>query len=244
MLKRHPLPWFRPSAFDPCFCGSDEIFGQCCGLAAAERKPPAGALVFPGFIDPVLCTKWVKKLESKPGFQATVNVISQARAGAVQKEKNPMRVCSNVNPGVLRKVINDRVQEAFQLASARVGRTIAWFEKPSILRYTSGGFYKRHADSCLVDAATNTWMKVHDRDISLLIYLNEDYTGGGLSFMNFNYHLRPKTGDMLAFPSDNRYEHQAQTVQSGIRYVIVSWAAFNGSERVLDGPPAGSIVLP
>jgi predicted 2-oxoglutarate/Fe(II)-dependent dioxygenase YbiX len=86
-------------------------------------------------------------------------------------------------------------------------------------------------------------MKIHDRDISLLIYLNEDYTGGGLSFMNFNYHLRPKTGDMLAFPSDNRYEHQAEEVQSGIRYVIVSWAAFNGSKRVLDSPPPGSIIL-
>ena len=244
MLKRHPLPWFKPSASDPCFCRSGHSFGQCCGLRAADRKPPAGVQLVSGFIDPATCSKWVKKLESKPRLRAPVNVINRPGARSVDTEENPLRVCSNVKPGVLRKVINDRVAEAFRLAAAKTGHSVAWFEMPSILRYTSGGYYLRHADSCLVDPASNTWMKIHDRDLSLLIYLNEDFSGGGLSFVNFNYHLRPRTGDLLVFPSDNRYEHQAEVVQSGIRYVIVSWAAINGIQRVCDEPPRGAIHLP
>lgn len=241
MLKRHPLPPFQPLAMQACFCRSGKLFGECCGSRSPERDPPVGALLYPNFVAPDLCAKWVKKLEAKPGRVASVNTIS--RSGSVIREESALRICSNVNPGVLRKVINDRVAEAFRLSAAKTGRKIAWFEKPSILRYTSGGYYKRHADSCMKDTGSNTWLKVHDRDISLLLYLNEDFTGGGLSFTNFNYHLRPRTGDMLVFPSDNRFEHQAEVVHSGVRYVIVSWAAFEGSQRVLDSPPRDAIHL-
>ena len=110
-------------------------------------------------------------------------------------------------------------------------------------RYQTGGFFLGHADSCLLDPATNNWFKVRDRDLSLLIYLNEDFTGGGLSFINFNYHFRPAIGDMLVFPSDNRYAHQAEVVESGFRYVIVSWAALAGRPRVSDTLPQGAIRL-
>jgi predicted 2-oxoglutarate/Fe(II)-dependent dioxygenase YbiX len=243
MIRKQPLPWFRPLDSDPCFCLSGQAFADCCGSRAKDRKPPAGALLFPEFVKPVTCRKWVSRLEKKAGLRSPVHMVKKPGAASVASEENSLRVCSDVKPGVLRKLIDNRVAEAFKLAAAKTGRTVAWYETPSILRYQSGGYYMRHADSCLVDPATNTWLKIHDRDLSLLIYLNEDYTGGGLSFVNFNYHLRPRAGDMLAFPSDNRYEHQAEIVQSGVRYVVVSWAAFNGSERVSDTPPQGAIQL-
>jgi predicted 2-oxoglutarate/Fe(II)-dependent dioxygenase YbiX len=234
MQKKHSLPWFNPSSSDLCFCKSGLVFGDCCGQLAEDRKPPAGVLLYPGFVNPETCIKWVNKFQTKTGSEAKVSGIS---------ETSPLRVCTNVNPGVLRKVINDKVREAFQLAASQTGRSIAWFERPNVLRYTKGGFYKQHADSCIMDADSRTCVKIHDRDISLLIYMNEDFTGGGIEFTNFNYRLRPKSGDMLAFPSDNRYEHQAELVQSGIRFVIVSWAAFEGSKRVLGGPPPGAIMV-
>jgi predicted 2-oxoglutarate/Fe(II)-dependent dioxygenase YbiX len=137
--------------------------------------------------------------------------------------------------------MSDCVSEAFRLAAGKTGDSVEWFEAPSILRYEPGGFFLAHADSCLLDPANNNWFKVKDRDLSLLIYLNEDFTGGGLSFVNFNFHLRPRTGDMLVFPSDNRYAHQAEIVKSGFRYVIVSWAALRGSQKVCDRPPVGVI---
>ena len=72
-----------------------------------------------------------------------------------------------------------------------------------------------------------------DRDLSLLLYLNEDYSGGGLTFTNFHCHFRPRTGDLLVFPSDNRYEQQAEVVQAGVRYAIASWAAVSGRRRLI-----------
>ena len=197
--------------------------------------------MFSGFLDPATCQKWVARLEQQPRLRATVLDLKRSTSGAAVNVEDPSRVCHDVKPGVLRKQINDRVAEGFRLAVAKTGRALAWFETPRILRYQAGGFYLRHADSCQVERASNNWYKVRDRDLSLLIYLNEDFTGGGLSFVNFNYHFRPHTGDLLVFPSDNRYEHQAEIVRSGVRYVIASWAAFTGSPRVFEKPPKDAI---
>jgi hypothetical protein len=240
MLKRQEFPWFTPSAADPCFCCSGQSFGECCGSRSADRMPPAGVHLFPGFLDPATCNKWVKRLETRPLKRSTVEKIQR---NSLSTEDNPARVCRDVNPGVLRKMISDCVIDAFRLVTTKTGDIVAWYEAPSILRYQSGGYFLAHADNCLLDPASNTWFKVIDRDLSLLLYLNEDFTGGGLSFVNFNFHVRPRTGDLLVFPSDNRYAHQAEVVESGFRYVVVSWAALSGSQRVCDNPPQGAIYL-
>jgi len=237
------LPWFKPDDAEPCFCGSDRTFAQCCGSREPVRDPPHGVHVFPGFLDPGTCEKWVKRLESKRRHKAKVNKMARPGSNAFTTEDDPVRVCSEVQPGSLRRLINDRVAEAFKLVAEKTGNTVAWYELPLILRYQAGGFYLAHADSCALDPGGRTWFKMRDRDLSLLIYLNEDFSGGGLSFVNFNYHYRPKTGDMLMFPSDNRYAHQAEKVESGIRYVVVSWAALRETQKVCDRPPEGAILV-
>ena len=77
-----------------------------------------------------------------------------------------------------------------------------------------------------------------DRDVSVLVYLDNDYTGGELVFPNFGLRLEPRAGMLVAFPSDHRYCHSARPVTSGMRHVIVSWAAAWGTTRVHDNPPA------
>jgi predicted 2-oxoglutarate/Fe(II)-dependent dioxygenase YbiX len=83
-----------------------------------------------------------------------------------------------------------------------------------------------------------------DRDVSLIIYLNREFTGGALRFINFNYEHAPKTGDLVFFPSDHRYMHEAQKVESGVRYAITSWAAYRNTPRVMDKPPHNHIKMP
>lgn len=244
MTSRQALPWFRPNDSDPCFCGSDRVFANCCGSRAEERTPPAGVHVFPGFLDAQTCQKWVRRLEGKRRQKAMVNKFQSAATGRFTTEDDPVRVCSEVQPGSLRKPIGDRVAEAFRHVAATTGQSVAWYELPLILRYRPGGYYLAHADSCALDPSGRTWIKMRDRDLSLLLYLNEDFTGGGLTFTNFNYHFKPKTGDLLVFPSDNRYAHQAERVESGLRYVIVSWAAFTDTEKVDSRPPDGAIRVP
>ncbi len=237
-----PVPGFSPTFSGACFCNSGKTFGECCGSRAADRELPAGVQLFPAFLDPATCRKWVSRLEKQPREAATVTDVNRDPNRPPVSFKDSGRVCDDVKPGVLRKKVNDCVKQGFDQAARASGQQMAWFEMPRILRYVAGGFYHRHADACQVVQPGNAWYKVRDRDLSLLLYLNEDYTGGGLSFVNFNFHFRPRTGDLLVFPSDNRYEHRAEKVTSGLRYAVVSWAAFANSRRVFAGPPKDAIL--
>ena len=125
------------------------------------------------------------------------------------------------------------VRRAFkQHVIPQTGQQIEWFEQPEVLRYVPGGHYRHHADAYYFLPEQQAWTKAVDRDISLLIYLNDDYEGGELEFKRLFYTLRPKAGMLVWFPSDVRYEHMAKHVISGRRYSLVSWAAAVGIERV------------
>ncbi|MCF6225337.1 MAG: 2OG-Fe(II) oxygenase [Xanthomonadales bacterium] len=103
--------------------------------------------------------------------------------------------------------------------------------------------YKAHADSDIFDVDLDIWYKTLDRSVNLLIYLNDDYTGGAIKFNTFNFRYQPKKGDLLFFPSDFRYMHEAEKVESGVRYALVSWSALSNTPRVMSGRPSNSIVL-
>ncbi len=241
MQLGYPVPTFAPADPDPCFCGSGQTFGTCCGARTGRRRPPAGIRVFSRFVDPATCERWVTRLERRPRLRARILDGDRSTPGAPVYVEDPSRVCDDVNPGVLRQSINDAIKRGFRQVADQMGERLAWYEVPRILRYQPGGLYLRHSDSCQYDPASKRWFRVEDRDISLLLYLNEDYTGGGLTFTNFHCHFRPKAGDLLVFPSDNRYEHQAEQVESGVRYAVASWAAFRDSRRVRDLPPTGAM---
>ena len=102
---------------------------------------------------------------------------------------------------------------------------LAAFEKPTVLRYEAGGRYDPHSDNEFWDAKTQAWQKTLNRDYSILIYLNEDYEGGKLAFPNFLCKITPRTGMLVAFPSDHRYLHAAEPLISGERFAVVSWAS-------------------
>ena len=57
-----------------------------------------------------------------------------------------------------------------------------------------------------------------------IIYLNDDYEGGELFFINKDLELRPKPGDLVIFPGTDEFNHGVRHVQPGpIRYVIVGF---------------------
>ena len=86
-------------------------------------------------------------------------------------------------------------------------------EEYSMLRYSGGQEYKAHADGT---TATG-------RAISAILYLNDDYEGGEVEFVNFDIKIKPKPGMLLLFPSTYPYTHIAHPVKSGIKYAIVTW---------------------
>lgn len=83
----------------------------------------------------------------------------------------------------------------------------------NMLKYSSGQEYKAHHDG----GGSN------GRCISAILYLNDDYVGGEIEFVNFNIKIKPEPGMLLLFPSNYAYTHVAHPVTEGTKYAIVTW---------------------
>lgn len=52
-------------------------------------------------------------------------------------------------------------------------------------------------------------------------YINDDYSGGEIFFVNKNIEIQPPKGSILIFPGTEEYEHGVRHVKSGpVRYVL------------------------
>lgn len=94
-------------------------------------------------------------------------------------------------------------------------------ENPQFLRYDIEDHYIEHNDC--EDFVNNKIKKIIDRDISVIIFLNDNYEGGELEFTNLQLSIKPKAGMMIAFPSYMEFSHKVHKVTKGTRYSIVSW---------------------
>lgn len=54
---------------------------------------------------------------------------------------------------------------------------------------------------------------------SLVAYVNDDYEGGEINFPNHNVTIKPKSGSMIMFPSQEPYIHEVMPITSGVRYM-------------------------
>ncbi len=85
-----------------------------------------------------------------------------------------------------------------------------------LVRYDPGGYFKMHCDFL-------PSLRVKPRFLSLVCYLNEDFSGGRTAFPRQAHDIVPKTGKAVLFPSSITHPHEAQAVREGTRYVIVAW---------------------
>ena len=104
-------------------------------------------------------------------------------------------------------------------------------EVPQILSYGIGGHYQPHVDGESLWRAPNgemLWKKSTDRDLSMVLYLNDDYEGGDFIFPDLKIRVRPEPGMLVCFPSNHHYKHGVEPVTRGKRYSIVCWAQVKG----------------
>jgi predicted 2-oxoglutarate/Fe(II)-dependent dioxygenase YbiX len=105
-------------------------------------------------------------------------------------------------------------------------------------KYEVGGNYAQHIDGQYLDGDTIKIGPIQ-KDMSAILYFNNDYDGGEISFPFFNKTIRPKAGQLLTFPSNWRYAHKVSKVLAGERYMLVIWFKTTPSisvEEVLDNP--------
>lgn len=58
------------------------------------------------------------------------------------------------------------------------------------------------------------------RDVSTVLYLGGEFTGGLLVFTKLGITINPKKGSLVIFPSGEKYEHLVTKVESGQRFMI------------------------
>ncbi len=95
-----------------------------------------------------------------------------------------------------------------------------------------GDSHVRHADSRRFDKEKGLWVPNHTPNwvITCGIYLNRggiDFCGGELVFSDLKISISPSPGLFVAYPSDERFEHEVPVVTSGSRYSIFIWFTDN-----------------
>lgn len=104
-------------------------------------------------------------------------------------------------------------------------------EVPQFLYYTEGGHYRPHYDGeglWTNPDGTKQWKKTIDRDISTVLFLNDDFEGGEFIFPAYRIRIKPEPGLLIAFPSTHHYLHAVEPVKSGERVVSVCWMRVEG----------------
>lgn len=89
-----------------------------------------------------------------------------------------------------------------------------------LLKYGSGGHLPAHQDQ-----------GVSTRVLSSVMYLNDDYDGGEIEFVNSGVKLKPSAGSIIFFPSNFLYVHEVHEITSGHRYSMPHW--YHNTEQML-----------
>lgn len=104
---------------------------------------------------------------------------------------------------------------------------LRYWEAINFVKYGPGQHFQEHTDhgfsyNCVV---------------SLVGYVNDDYTGGEIFFRLQNINYKPKAGDLFIFPSNYMYPHRAMPVIDGTKYSLVTMLDYSNkfhSEKFME----------
>jgi predicted 2-oxoglutarate/Fe(II)-dependent dioxygenase YbiX len=119
---------------------------------------------------------------------------------------------------------NDKVQEIRNYCDALISQTYkiqCVNSETHFLYYKDQSQYWPHVDGQYLDGQIMKRSEIN-RDITCIVYLNDEYTGGELNFHLLNETIKPKTNDIVCFLGNYQYLHSVNPV-IGERYAIVFW---------------------
>jgi len=144
---------------------------------------------------------------SAPHYSNDRNNDAQTVSGLVHPDWSPFEARLNVLFGQcaglyrgLNKYVDVQAHTGFQL-----------------LRYEPGQHFREHVDNI---ARHETWGQ---RQLSVVLYLNEGFDGGETYFPRQKRVVQPRTGDLIVFPSHFTHPHSSADVETGTKYSLVSW---------------------
>lgn len=186
-------------------------------------------MIIPDFMSPEVCDEYIEYISQSPEIDLSVfdpeatNQTGQVSWEVDKKVRNTQTV--DITP--IKDAVLDLMKHAVRdYLNPYYNVTIKDSEMPQILVYHPGGHYHPHIDAeALFDDGSGQlrWAKSVDRDISLVIYLNDDYEGGEIVFPKQAVSVKPRKGMLIAFPSTHHFLHGVNPVVQGHRFAIVNW---------------------
>ena len=166
-------------------------------------------------VPPDICDMIVKYAEQFPSRWENATTIQSSGDNTIDLDT---RICESWN--ILGSdSIDDIIFKYITEASAKFCTNFPHFDLTEdsgyqILRYKPGGKYDYHTDQ----------HATYNREVTIILNLNDDYTGGRLCHIQNEYNMKMGKGDIIIFPSNFMYPHRITPIVSGTRYSVVTWA--------------------
>jgi predicted 2-oxoglutarate/Fe(II)-dependent dioxygenase YbiX len=196
----------------------------------------ANILIQPKVVTPEGCKFLTNYIKNAPAEQ--MGVFDGEKANKDKNKEHPGKIdtsarnvkCADIEPvlpqikGLLDDIVHNVINPFYKFK-------IKDSEMPQLLRYDPGGHYKAHYDAVAKwknPDGTIIWKKSIDRDLSTVLFLNDDFEGGEFVFPDLRVRIRPEPGLLICFPSSQFYAHKVEPVISGVRCALVTWMTVQG----------------
>jgi prolyl 4-hydroxylase len=172
--------------------------------------------LFRNFLSPAECHYLVDA--AGPAFRTAT--VGHVAGGMARQVLSQIRTCDAAAfPWVAENPVIHAINRRISVAS---GTQVDWGEPLQILRYRPGQEFKPHRD-CTEDVQ-------NQRIFTMLIYLNDAYSGGETEFLETGLKIRGNLGEALLFRNasdegtpDLSTLHAGLSVTSGEKYLASRW---------------------
>jgi len=120
------------------------------------------------------------------------------------------------------KKFNDEYFDNLKFKLRTIAQNIVGKELKSLSmsahKWTKGAYALDHSDNSELDGTLNAWQ---DNKFVTILYLNDNYSGGNLTFDAHDISISPKTGTVVAFDPSFHNLHGVTKITDGVRYTIL-----------------------
>lgn len=153
--------------------------------------------------------KVIKNFVSSDLCDSIVDSLMPANSSSEQWNDRIYDTHKDLIKDPLGKLIQNQIENDYKTS-------VEIIQEPFVVKWSEGQSMGYHVDD----------LGIEDYHITGLIYLNDNYTGGEISFLTQDITIKPSKGDLVMFPGNLHYAHEVKEILSGDRYTMPVWYKF------------------